>query len=387
MELEDLRENEFGGRVGDNEWVDVEALLRDPEYGELVGSSSPMRAVYAAIDRFAPYKGTVMVLGESGSGKELVARALHRRGPFPAGPLVTFNCSNLVHGLAESQLFGHVRGAFTDAREAYTGCFREADGGTLLLDEIGELPLPMQSKILRAVENFEIQPVGSIASIMVNLRLIAATNRDLPAMVKRGEFRADLYYRLAVTAIALPPLRQRLDDTAALAAHFVAHYNRAFGKRVQRISYRALTLIGAYRWPGNVRELAHVIERATLLCDNDRIDVADLPPELVETAIARMAEAHCGPFARGAGRSTGHSTGVSLDDATRAAVQRSLITANGDCAKAARMLGISRPAIYRKMLRFGLSGGNPRRRDTAAGRASTDDDGTDPPLVPNKPAT
>jgi len=382
MELEDQHQNEFGGRVGDNEWVDVEALRRAPEYGELVGSSSPMRAVYAAIDRFAPYKGTVMVLGESGSGKELVARALHRRGPFPDGPLVTFNCSNLVHGLAESQLFGHVRGAFTDAREAYTGCFREADGGTLLLDEVGELPLPMQSKILRAVENFEIQPVGSFASIMVNLRLIAATNRDLPAMVKRGEFRADLYYRLAVTAIPLPPLRQHLDDTAALAAHFVAHYNRAFGKRVQRISYRALTLMGAYRWPGNIRELAHVIERATLLCDNDRIDVADLPPELVETAIARMAEANCGPLARGVGRSTGDSTGVSLDDATRAAVQRSLITANGDCAKAARMLGISRPAIYRKMLRFGLSGGNPRRRDTAARHASTDDDGTDPPAGP-----
>jgi DNA-binding NtrC family response regulator len=379
MEIMPEHEDEYGGRVGDNEWMDVQALSRDPQFGGLVGNSSAMRTVFAAIDRFAPYKGTVLVLGESGTGKELVARALHRDGPYAGGPLVTFNCSNLVHGLAESQLFGHMRGAFTDAREAYNGCFREADGGTLLLDEVGELPLAMQPKILRAVENFEVQSVGSIDTIRVNLRLIAATNRDLSAMVRRGEFRADLYYRLAVTTIPLPPLRRRLEDSAALTAHFIDHYNRTFGKRVQRISYRALTLIGAYRWPGNVRELAHVIERATLLCDNDRIDVADLPPEVIDDAIARLASANRGPLARGAGLFGSDASGLSLDDAMRAAVQRSLNRANGDCAKAARMLGISRPAIYRKMARFGLSGANPRRRPFSALRGPADDEETNCP--------
>ena len=170
-----------------------------------------MRRVLKTIARLGPYKATVLIHGESGTGKELVARALHTLGPVPKGPFVTFNCSNLVEHLAESQLFGHVRGAFTDAREDSLGYFRSANAGTLFLDEIGELPLRLQPKLLRAVETHEVQPVGSATSYKVDIRLIAATNRDLRAMVKAGEFRDDLYYRLSATAILIPPLRDRRD--------------------------------------------------------------------------------------------------------------------------------------------------------------------------------
>jgi len=347
------------GALSAAEWVDAEISIRAPRIPGLIGDSTALRAVCTAIARVAPHKGTVLILGASGTGKELVAEALHRLGPSPKGPLVRFNCSNLVNGIAESQLFGHVRGAFTDAREAHIGCFRQANGGTLLLDEVGELPLRMQSKILRAVENLEVQPVGSSETFSLDLRLLVATNRDLRAMIAANEFRADLYYRLDVASIHIPPLRDRLEDTGALAAHFIAHYNRFFGKRVRYISRRALALLEAYQWPGNVRELAHTIERATLLCENDRIDSCDLPPELVEEALARIAAlAPAGASGDGARHSPETDDKpppeLTLDDITKAAVAQSLEAAHGDCAKAARFLGISRPSIYRKMARYGL---------------------------------
>ena len=342
------------------EWVEAESLIGVTLTPGLVGESAALQAVATAIARVAPHRGTVLILGESGTGKEVVAEALHRLGPCAKGPLVRFNCSNLVEGLAESQLFGHVRGAFTDAREAHIGCFRQASGGTLLLDEIGELPLRMQSKILRAVENFEVQPVGSSETLGLDLRLLAATNRDLRAMIASGEFRADLYYRLDAASIRIPPLRDRLGDTASLTAHFIAYYNRLFGKRVRYISRCALALIEAYQWPGNVRELAHAIERATLLCEHDRIDACDLPPELGEAAAGPIAARTSGSTAgaSGAGQSSAAKNrpapDLTLDDAMKAAVARSLAAAHGDCAKAALILGISRPSIYRKMARYGL---------------------------------
>jgi len=357
MTMEPISESDATAAI---EWVDAESLIGVARTPGLVGESAVLQAVSTAIARVAPHKGTVLILGESGTGKEVVAEALHRLGPYPSGPLVRFNCSNFVEGLAESQLFGHVRGAFTDAREAHIGCFRQANGGTLLLDEVGELPLRMQSKILRAVENLEVQPVGSSETFGLDLRLVVATNRDLRTMIKAGEFRADLYYRLDVASIRMPPLRDRLEDTASLAAHFIGYYNRFFGKRVQLISRRALALIGAYEWPGNVRELAHTIERATLLCEHDRIDSCDLPPELVEEAMARIAAQVAGSTAGadGTGPSSAHeeqpAPEVTLDDAMKAAVAQSLAAARGDCAKAALFLGISRPSIYRKMARYGL---------------------------------
>ena len=197
-----------------------------------------------------PVQGDGVDSWRIGLGKELVARALHTLGPVPKGPFVTFNCSNLVENLAESQLFGHVRGAFTDAREDSLGYFRSANGGSLFLDEIGELPLRLQPKLLRAVENHEVQPVGSAQSYKVDIRLIAATNRDLRAMVKIGEFRDDLYYRLSATAILIPPLRERRDALEALTGHFIEHYNRLFGKSIRYVRRRVLDAMRAYDWPG-----------------------------------------------------------------------------------------------------------------------------------------
>src|SRR6266851_3383330 len=263
------------------EWLSLEHLAHGSErVGGMVVRSAQVRNVLKTISRLGPYKSTVLINGESGTGKELVARALHTLGPAPSGPFVTFNCSNLVETLAESQLFGHTRGAFTDAREESLGYFRSANGGTLFLDEIGELPMRLQPKLLRAVETHEVQPVGSTQSYKVDIRLIAATNRDLRAMVKAAEFRDDLYYRLSASAINVPPLRERRDALEALAAHFIQHYNRLFDKRVSHISRRALAALRAYEWPGNVREFAHAIQSAIMLTDNDRVCIADLPENL-----------------------------------------------------------------------------------------------------------
>src|SRR6266481_6418168 len=204
----------------DDEWLELGQLLEGAEdVGGMVVQSAQMQRVMKTIARLGPYKATVLVHGESGTGKELVARALHTLGPVPKGPFVTFNCSNLLESLAESQLFGHVRGAFTDAREDALGYFRSANGGTLFLDEIGELPLRLQAKLLRAVETHEVQPVGGTQIYPVDIRLVCATNRDLRAMVRRGEFRNDLFYRLNTCAILIPPLRERPEDVPVLTAH------------------------------------------------------------------------------------------------------------------------------------------------------------------------
>src|SRR6266436_2761363 len=260
------------------EWFSLEHLAHGSErVGGMVVRSAQVRKVLQTISRLSPYKTTVLIHGESGTGKELVARAWHTLGPAPSGPFVTFNCSNLVESLAESQLFGHVRGAFTDACEDSLGYFRSANGGTLFLDEIGELPLQLQPKLLRAVETHEIQPVGSSRSYSVDIRLVAATNRDLRAMVKNGQFRDDLYYRLNAQAILVPPLRERREEIPAFIAHFIEHFNRLFGKDVKFVSRAAMDAVCANEWLGNVRELGHAIESAVLMTDGDRIGVHDLP--------------------------------------------------------------------------------------------------------------
>src|ERR1700689_4572415 len=227
-----------------SEWISVERLVDGSErVGGMLVRSVQFKRLFASITRFAPHKATVLIQGESGTGKELVARSLHSLGAVPNGPFVTFNCSNLVDSLAESQLFGHVKGAFADAREDSLGYFRSANGGTLFLDEIGELPLKLQPKLLRAVENREIQPVGSTHVYKVDLRLIAATNRDLRAMMKKGEFREDLYYRLNSAAISIPPLRKRAEAIPSFISHFVERYNKLFGKNVQFVAHDALAAL------------------------------------------------------------------------------------------------------------------------------------------------
>jgi DNA-binding NtrC family response regulator len=330
----------------------------------MVVRSAGMQRVVKTIARLGPYKATVLVHGESGTGKELVARALHTLGPVPKGPFVTFNCSNLLESLAESQLFGHVRGAFTDAREEALGYFRSANGGTLFLDEIGELPLRLQPKLLRAVESHEVQPVGSAQSHKVDIRLIAATNRDLRAMVKAGSFRDDLYYRLSATAITLPPLRERGDALDALAAHFIAHYNRLFGKQVRHISQRALDALHQHDWPGNIREFSHALQSAVMLTDSDRIDIQALPEMIMRDGNElKVAEAPTAEMVRGTGEAQAPASGgerrnggpLLLDEVIKRTLIRSLEETEGNRRRAADLLGISRSTLYRMLARYSLA--------------------------------
>jgi transcriptional regulator with GAF, ATPase, and Fis domain len=359
-------------RPESSETVALERLAHGSErLGGMVVRSAQVRKVVKTVSRLSPYKSTVLISGESGTGKELVARALHNLGPVPGGPFVTFNCSNLVESLAESQLFGHVRGAFTDAREESQGYFRSANGGTLFLDEIGELPLKLQPKLLRVVETHEVQPVGSSHSYKVDIRLVAATNRDLRAMVKAGQFRDDLYYRMNAAAIFIPPLRERREAIAAFVGYFIEHYNNLFGKDIAKISRRGLDTLCAYQWPGNVRELAHAIENAVILSDNDTIDLSDLPEQVVngtgdELLYVADELATLGPGAerivrRSPALNFGEMPlGFLLDDVIKKTLVRSLEETEGNRRRAADLLGVSRSTLYRMLTRYGLAE-SPRR--------------------------
>jgi len=374
-----------------DDWLEVENLGAGAEnLGGMVVGSEGMRRVLKTIARLGPYKATVLVHGESGTGKELVARALHTLGPVPKGPFVTFNCSNLLESLAESQLFGHVRGAFTDAREEALGYFRSASGGTLFLDEIGELPLRLQPKLLRAVETHEVQPVGSAQSYKVDIRLIAATNRDLRAMVKEGTFRDDLYYRLSATAVTIPPLRERNEALEALVAHFVAHYNRLFGKHIHLIARRALAALKAHDWPGNVRELSHALQSAVMLAEQDRIDIQALPEQVVrsqerpapdragavasakaaeESLVKDMVAAVISPAAPPPAEAEAGDTPLLLDEVIKRTLVRSLEETDGNRRRAADLLGISRSTLYRMLARYSLAEeetGRPNPRGTTS---------------------
>ncbi len=356
-------------RASDNEWLDIESIgAGAEEIGGMVVQSAEMRKVLKTTARLGPYKATVLVYGESGTGKELVARALHALGPVPKGPFITFNCSNLVEALAESQLFGHVRGAFTDAREDSLGYFRSASGGVLFLDEIGELPLRLQPKLLRAVEMHEVQPVGSAQSYKVDIRLIAATNRDLRAMVKTGQFRDDLYYRLSATAIMIPPLRQRRDGIGALTLHFIQHYNRLLGKSIRFISRQALSVLMAYDWPGNVREFSHAIQSAVMLSDNELLDITALPEHVTHTlpnadALADLPAA-ASPLAAAPPLALAPEpqSPLLLDDVIKKTLVRSLEETEGNRRRAADLLGVSRSTLYRMLARYRLGDAETGRR-------------------------
>ena len=339
--------------------------------GGMVVRSAQVRKVLKSVSQLSPYKATVLISGESGTGKELIARALHTLGPVPNGPFVTLNCSNLVEALAESQLFGHVRGAFTDARDESQGYFRSANGGTLFLDEIGELPLKLQPKLLRSVETHEVQPVGSSHCYKVNLRLVAATNRDLRAMVKAGTFRDDLYFRMSAAAIFIPPLRERREAIPAFIGYFIEQYNRLFSKNVSDISRAAIDLLCAYQWPGNVRELSNAIESAIILSENNRILVSDLPEQIVDGTGAELLTSHGETPANGhepalaAHRAPqidfgSEPLGFLLDDVIKKTLVRSLEETEGNRRRAADLLGVSRSTLYRMLTRYGIAE-NPHR--------------------------
>jgi DNA-binding NtrC family response regulator len=357
---------------GASEMVSLAHLVHSADrVGGMVVRSAQVRKVLKSVSQLSPYKATVLISGESGTGKELVARALHTLGPTPNGPFVTLNCSNLVESLAEPQLFGHVRGAFTDAREESQGYFRSANGGTLFLDEIGELPLKLQPKLLRSVEGHEVQPVGSSHSYKVDLRLVAATNRDLRAMVKAGQFRDDLYFRMNASAIFIPPLRERREAIPAFIGFFIEQYNRLFAKNVSEISRRAVEILCAYQWPGNVRELSNAIESALILSENNTIVVSDLPEQIVNGTGAELTYPHeetsanGGALAQAAYRLPavdfgGEPPGFLLDDVIKKTLMRSLEETEGNRRRAADLLGVSRSTLYRMLTRYGISE-NPHR--------------------------
>jgi two-component system response regulator HydG len=260
---------------------ELELQLRErsgPAPEGLVGTSAGMREVTRMIDAVAYSSTTVLVTGESGTGKELVARALHARSPRRTQPFVALNCGALTETLLESELFGHVKGAFTGAQRDQKGLFDAADGGTIFLDEIGDIPPPTQVRLLRVLQEGEIKRVGSADAVRVDVRVIAATHRDLPKLVRTGKFREDLFYRLNVINIPLPPLRERVEDIPLLAHHFVRRYADRLGKKVRSVAPETIDLLSGHRWPGNVRELENAIERAVVLCRGDSILPGDLPP-------------------------------------------------------------------------------------------------------------
>jgi DNA-binding NtrC family response regulator len=328
--------------VTENEFLRERVNTEDNLDG-IIGSSANIQDVLRMISRLKDTRTPVLVSGESGTGKELVARAIHFRGAMAKTPFVAVDCGSLVPTLMESELFGYEKGAFTGAMRAKTGLFQAANGGTIFLDEIGELPLEMQAKLLRVLQEREVRPVGSNESHSVDVRVIAATNRDLEAAYREGTFRKDLYFRLNVVTVHLPSLRERRSDIPVLVHHFLNRY--APGSTLQ-VTPAAMKSLMQYEWPGNVRELENCVARAVTLGDGKVIDVNDLPPAI-------RAEG-------GGAVQTSSPDGPSLSTTALAEMERMTILkvfeqANGDKALAGRMLGISRATLYRKLKRYNIS--------------------------------
>jgi two-component system response regulator HydG len=317
-----------------------------PRRGDaILGESSAMRGVLELVERVADSDASVFITGESGTGKELVARALHGRSQRSEGPFVAINCAAVPETLLESELFGHARGAFTDAKTARAGLFAQARGGTLFLDEIGDLPLGLQPKLLRALQERRVRPLGGDGEIAVDVRIIAATNRDLETAVAERAFREDLYYRINVIHVELPPLRARGNDALLLAQHFLERCAAAAGKRIAGISPSAADRLVSYSWPGNVRELQNCIERAVALAQYDTIVVEDLPEKIRSYHHSHVVVAGQDP-----------SELVSMEELERRYIHRVLEVAGGNKTLAARILGFDRTTLYRKLERYGLGG-------------------------------
>ena len=317
-----------------------EALQARFHPSNIIGTSAPMRQVYALLEKIAKTKVSVLILGESGVGKELVANAIHYHSAYAQGPLVKFNCAALPESIVESELFGHERGSFTGADALRKGRFEEASEGTIFLDEIGELSLSTQAKLLRVLQERTFERVGGNQPLHVNVRVVAATNRDLQAMVAQKTFREDLFYRLNVFPVMIPPLRQRGSDIIALCDHFVVKYARENGKPVRRISRPALEMLRSYTWPGNVRELENVIERAVILSEGDTIEGDALPPSLQNA-----------PTNGGADAAPVHSK---IDVVGRDYVISALKTTQGNVTAAARELGMTHRMLGLRMTKYGV---------------------------------
>jgi two-component system response regulator HydG len=322
------------------------AVDESSRFEDLAGPSAAMRKVWDLLARVADSDASVLVTGESGTGKEVVARALHARGKRKSGPFVAVNCAAMPETLLESELFGHAKGAFTDAKTARTGLFVQASGGTIFLDEIGELPLGMQPKLLRALQERTVRPVGSSQEIPFDARIIAATNRDLESAIEERRFREDLYYRINVIHVELPPLRARGSDVLLLAQRFVDDFASRAQKRVTGLSAPAAEKLLAYAWPGNVRELSNAVERAVALTRYEQITVDDLPEKIREHKSSHVILAADDP-----------SELVPLEEVERRYVLRVLEAAGGNKTMAARILGLDRKTLHRKLDRWLGTGG------------------------------
>lgn len=317
-------------------------VSRNYRFDNLVGRSAAMQEIFGLIRRVSASHANVLITGDSGTGKELVARAIHYNSGRKNRPFVAVNCAAIPDTLLESELFGHKRGAFTDARTDRAGLFLEADGGTIFLDEIGELPLTLQPKLLRVLQEREVRPLGASKPERVDVRVIVATNRDLEALLKQGGFREDLYYRLNVIQIHIPPLRGRTEDLLVLAEHFLGRAAERSGKGLKGFSEATKKLLLTYHWPGNVRELENVVERAVALCEGPMIGPEDLPPAVRERKNPDRLSAAL-------------AQGLTLDALEREYIEQVLEAEGGNKTRAAQRLGLDRKTLYRKLEEYAAS--------------------------------
>jgi DNA-binding NtrC family response regulator len=312
------------------------------QFSDMIGRSPSMKKLFDTVAHICDLQANVLILGESGTGKEMVARALHANSSRASEPFVAVNCAAIPDTLIESELFGYVRGAFTDARKDRPGLFQEAHGGVLFLDEIGEVPVTLQAKLLRVIEDREVRPLGSNKSEKVDVRLVTASNRVLEELVQDGRFRQDLYYRLNVIRIDLPPLRERVEDIPLLVDHFIRKFAPKVPRKVTGIEKDALAILLRHAWPGNVRELEHTIERSVLLGRNSTLGVDDMPAQLHASDQRKL------PLTEAVARS------FTLRDLEREYIERVLENTNGNKSEAAKILGVDRTTLYRKLEEFKL---------------------------------
>jgi len=357
-ELELLIEKAFERRQMAKENRQLKALIgREAPQGEMLGASEAMLDVFRLIERAGPSDKAILIQGESGTGKELAARALHRHSPRADKPLVTINCAALPESLLESELFGHEKGSFTGAISAKEGLFEVADGGTLFIDEIGEMPGALQAKLLRVLEDGSMRRIGSVKERRVDVRLLAATNRDLAREVREGRFREDLYYRINVMSLQLPPLRQRPGDVPLLVERFLGPD--------WTIEPEALRAVSAYDWPGNVRQLSNALERAKILADDRLVRLRDLPPEVTGGGLAAASHTFGATASNGSGPAAAGAAESASDDLAsieRAHIVEVLRREGGNKARAARALGINRRSLYRLIDKYEID--VPRRGAT-----------------------
>jgi PAS domain S-box-containing protein len=343
--LEDADGEVCGGVEIFRDVSEVEALREELEgkhgFCDMVSKNDRMHRIFEVLPRIAASESTVLIEGESGTGKEMIARAIHALSPRKDGPWVAVNCGALPDNLLESELFGHKAGAFTDARTDREGRFAQARGGTLFLDEIGEMSMRLQVSLLRVLEDGVYQPLGAESSHTSDVRILAATNRDLAEAVSAGDFRQDLYYRINVVDIELPPLRERREDIPLLIDHFIDRYRKLKGKDIKGVADDALLLLFNYDYPGNVRELENIIEHAFVLCAEDRIRRAHLPKRFRDVGIEEGEE---------------DLTRLSLEDAEKRHIEAALRTYDGNKGAAAHALGIHRTTLWRKMKKLGIDG-------------------------------